>query len=451
MSVKSKELREKRGQIHAQAMEIMKKETITAEDRTRFDAMILEVDTLKGDIDRMERAEATELEMHQTVRPPEAQIGVIGLPEKRAAVAEFRKSLTKHGTKAIDKVRPETRVIIEELNSRYWDALKNYLRLRQGESLSADERAILNGEAQEFRDLGVATGAAGLYTVPTGFVYQLEEAMKWYGSMLQAADVFDTATGQSLPWPTDNDTTNTGEQIDENSVVSSNADMAFGQVIFGAFKYSTKMVKISIELLQDSAFDLESYVRDRFAIRLGRILNNKFTVGVGTTEPKGIVVAASSGVAAAVGSAANTGGSETGATTLGSNDFVELEHSVDVAYRRGAAYMMHDTTLKAVKEILDKYGRPLWKPGISSGDPDMINGYTFFINNDMAAIAASAKSVLFGQLKKYKIRRVKELAILKLSERFAEYAQVAFIGFARYDGNLLDAGTKPVKYLVQHS
>lgn len=81
----------------------------------------------------------------------------------------------------------------------------------------------------------------------------------------------------------------------------------------------------------------------------------------------------------------------------------------------------------------------------------MINGYPYYVNNDMATIGASNKTVLFGQLKKYKIRRVKELSVVKLVERFADYGQIALLGFARYDGNLLDAGTHPVKYLVQHS
>jgi len=268
--------------------------------------------------------------------------------------------------------------------------------------------------------------------------------------MLQSSDVFDTATGTTMPWPSDDDTSTIGEQIDENSQVAG-GDVSFSNVSFGAFKYSTKLVKVSLELLQDSYFDIERLLADAFGKRLGRILNTKFTTGAGTTEPKGIVTAATSGVAAAAGSATNTGGAETGATTIGSNDLTELEHSVDVAYRKGASYMLHDNTLKSLKQILDKYGRPLWAPGLTANTPDTINGYPYFINNDMAAIAPSAKTVLFGDLKKYKVRRVRDLMVLRLSERFADYGQVAFIGFARYDGNLLDAGTHPVKYLVQHS
>jgi HK97 family phage major capsid protein len=187
-------------------------------------------------------------------------------------------------------------------------------------------------------------------------------------------------------------------------------------------------------------------------------------VGVGTTEPNGIVTAtvANQGTAQvwgtgsgvgipliAAGSSTNDGGSETGGTSIGYGDLVNLEHSVDPLYRKGAKFMFHDTTLRYLKTLLDKYGRPLWVPGMTAGAPNTVLTYGYSINNDMAQIAVNAKTVLFGDLSKYLIRRVKELGILRLNERFADYGQVAFIGFARYDGNLLDAGTHPVNYLVQ--
>jgi len=467
MSKRSKELIEKRVKLHADATELLKKgAAMTAEDRANFDKMMADVDSLKDDITREERAEAVEAELRSTTRPQEDPIGAPtnGNPNV-AAVAEYRQVLRRHrcvasnleevfrngSGAALEKISPASRAIVQKLESRWWEAFRNHLMIKpnSGQTLRAEDAAVLAGEAPEYRDLGVGTGSAG-YTIPQGFVYNVETAMKFYGEMLQAGDIMDTATGQDLPWPTQNDTAVSGEQIDENTQVNKQ-DLSFGRAVFKAFKYSTKMIPISMELLQDTAFDLESYVTEQFAIRLGRILNTKFTTGAGTTEPQGIVTGATSGVAAAVGSAGNTGGSETGANTIGTADLTELEYSVDRAYRRGAAYMMHDTTEKYLKELLDKYGRPLWRPGMTSGAPDSINGYSYFINNDMAQLGASNKTVLFGQLKKYKIRRVKELIVLKLVERFADYGQIALLGFARYDGQLLDAGTHPVKYLVQHS
>lgn len=201
---------------------------------------------------------------------------------------------------------------------------------------------------------------------------------------------------------------------------------------------------------------------------MGRILNTKFTLGNGNSaspvEPTGLITAiiancgtptaASGGVAygqplITAGSSTNTGGAETGGTSIGSQDFTDLEHTVDPAYRKESSYQMHDQTLRVVKRLLDKYGHPLWKQTMVAGEPDRLNGYPYWINNDMATIAVNAVTVTFGAHKKYLIRRVKELGVVTLQERFADYGQVAYIGFARYDGNLLDSGTHPVCYLQQ--
>jgi len=427
---KVQELREKRARLHAEAQLLLpaKGQAMRAENKLKFDSLLAEMDTLKAEIDGLEstgdaesRWRTLDEELRQTTRPPEAQIGA-GDPGEE-----------KRYTKAFDGFL-RNGILPNERGSR---------------GISAEDRSVLQARL-ESRDQSVGTDAAGGYLVPTGFSKKLEIALKWYGSMLESSSIMNTDTGQSLPYPTTDDTSTVGEQVAENTQVTT-ADVTVGNITFGAFKYSTKMVRCSLELLQDSYFDIDSFLADQFARRLGRILNTKFTTGAGTTEPKGILTAATSGVAAATGSSGNTGGSETGATSIGTTDLVELEHSVDVSYRKGAAWMMHDSTLKAIKELLDKYGRPLWQPGLTSGAPDTILGYPYYINNDLPTIQASAKTVLFGNLKKYLVRRVMDLRVLRLTERYADYGQVAFLGFARYDGNLLDAGTHPVKYLVQHS
>lgn len=451
---KIRELREKRVKIHADAQEILKKDKITAEDRQKFDAMMGEMDQLKADIDRMELAERNERDLRETTRPPEATIGNpgdSGRPAVNLDDEEQQRSFRKYLERGADGLTQEERNIIAKIIEReqkHRRAFRDYLR---NGLVATDRERGMNPEnrqfMQEFRDMGVGTGSLGGYFVPQGFVYDVEVALKYYGNMLGVARILDTATGQPLPYPTSNDTTVTGEIVGEGQQVST-ADVNIGHIIFGAYKFSTKMVKVSLELLQDSAFDIEAFLKEQFAIRLGRILNTKFTVGAGTTEPTGIMTAATAGPTA-VGSSGNTGGSETGGTSIGYIDVVELEHSIDPLYRRGAKFMMHDSTLKKIKEILDKYGRPLWVPGVATNAPDTILGYEYSINNDMATIAVNADTVAFGPLDKYLIRRVKELGVLRLVERFADYGQVAFIGFARYDGNLLDAGTHPVKYLVQ--
>jgi len=441
-----RELREARAAKVAKAQALLPTNgsPMTPEARQQFDAIFQEVDADLEIITRMERASEADRETRETTRPPEEQPG----PQASAAPSDpdhhaqlVRRWLVRGEDSLTVSERAAMAPFIER-DRKHRIAFRDYLR-NGFQDMKVENRAVL----QEFRDMGVGTGNLGGFFVPQGFVYDIEEALKYYGNMLGVAQIMDTATGNPLPYPTDNDVTNTGALVGEGVQVTT-LDVSIGHIVFGAFKFTTNMVKVSLELLQDSAFDMESYLKNKFAIRLGRILNTKFTVGAGTTEPMGILTAATAGPTA-VGSSANTGGTETGGTSIGYVDLVELEHSLDPLYRRGAKFMFHDNTLRKIKELLDKYGHPLWVPGVATNAPDTILGYPYSINNDMPTIALNAKTVIFGPLDKYLIRRVKELAVLRLVERFADYGQVAFLGFARYDGNLLDAGTHPVKYLVQ--
>jgi HK97 family phage major capsid protein len=426
---KARELREERARKISEARAAWDASQKTKEDEQRLDAALADADKMKAQIEREERLDATELEIRTTGKPPAAIIPVD--PTQTGAANN------------------------EARQKRYREIWARAMRLdgpaEYGfRGITTEDRQVM----QEFRDMGTGGGNAlqgtgGGYFVPVGFVDEVEQAMKWFGDMLRSSTIMTTATGQPLPYPTDNDTGTVGELVGENQPVTT-ADVTIGNLVFNAYKFSTKMVKVSIELMQDSAFDLDGYLKEKFALRLGRILNTKFTTGAGSgsSEPNGIVTAATAGPTA-VGSSGNDGGAGTAANSIGTDDLVELEHSVDKAYRRGSSYMANDSTIKFIKKLKDKYGRPIWLPGIAVNSPDTILDYPYFTNNDMAAIATTNKTVLFGRLDKYLVRRVKDLSVLRLVERFADYGQVAFIGFARYDGNLLDAGTHPVKYLVQ--
>jgi HK97 family phage major capsid protein len=469
-------------------------------------ALVAERDQIIEDNEREARGARYEQETAGTTRPGNDPIG--GAGNSRADhIRIYDAALRRHGVQvlkrngqltfknlALDNVHSDVRSTVEQLNEKFFGAFKRYMcAVATGDPAraQAEDREIVFGRAEEFRgfllggpqvgdqekrDMGIGTLSLGGYFVPKGFVYDVEEALKYYGPMLLTSEIMDTATGQPLPYPTDNDTTIMGELVGEGQQVTEK-DVSLGQVLFGAWKFSSKMVKLSLELMQDSAFDMESYLKKKLAIRIGRIYNNQFTVGTGTNAPNGIVTAvvAACGTPSttpwaavqagfsngygipliAAGAAANDGGAETGGTSIGSQDLDNLEHTVDPLYRRGAAYMFHDQTLRRIKVLLDKYGRPLWKPSVASGEPDRINDYPFFINNDMTPVPAIASAnnntVLFGQLDKYVIRRVKELGIITLRERFADYGQLALIGFSRADGQLLDAGTHPICYLQQAS
>lgn len=464
-------------------------------------ALVAERDQIIADNDREVRLTNLDRELSSTDRPREDRPGNGAGADRATHIQIYDRALQRHGVQVVKRgsrfefrnlgleaVHSDVRATIEDLNRRYFESLKRYWMaylLGDTNRCSADDREIVFGRHEEFRgflttdslndkekrDMGIGTLSLGGYFVPKGFVYDVEEALKYYGPMLVTSEIMDTATGQPLPYPTDNDTTIMGELVGEAQQVSEK-DVSIGQVLFGAWKFSSKMVKLSLELMQDSAFDMESYLKKKLAIRIGRIYNNQFTVGTGTNAPNGIVTAvvAACGTPSATpwtganngygipliasGSSGNDGGAETGGTSIGSQDLDNLEHTVDPLYRRGAGYMWHDQTLRRVKVLLDKYGRPLWKPSVATGEPDRVNDYPYYVNNDMAICPATAQNpapvtVLFGQLDKYVIRRVKELGIITLRERFADYGQLALIGFSRADGQLLDAGTHPVCYLIQ--
>jgi HK97 family phage major capsid protein len=212
---------------------------------------------------------------------------------------------------------------------------------------------------------------------------------------------------------------------------------------------------VSVELLQDSAFNMDNFLADAFAVRFGRGYERDFTIGNGSGVPTGLLTAvlASGAVPViAVGSAANTGGSENGTNSIGTNDLISLEHSVDPSYRRSAKFMLHDNSLKVIKQLLDKFGRPIWVPSLSSGAPSTILGYSYVINQSLpSSVSATKNTVLFGDMSKYVIRKVRDMNVLRLNERYADFGQVGFLAFSRADGNLVDAGTHPVNVLQQHS
>ncbi|MDQ7039783.1 MAG: phage major capsid protein, partial [Rhodothermus sp.] len=191
-------------------------------------------------------------------------------------------------------------------------------------------------------------------------------------------------------------------------------------------------VRVSLQLMQDSAFDLEEFLADIFADRLGRALQDHITNGDGTTQPEGILTAIP---------AAQTVVGATGQTTsVTYDDLVTLIHSVDPAYRSSprAAFMMHDTTLAALRRLKDNSGRPLWQDGLQAGEPPRLLGFRVIVNNTMPQMSASAKSIVFGDFSKYILREVGQgLVVRRLDERYAEYLQTALLGFARYDGRVL--------------
>ena len=218
--------------------------------------------------------------------------------------------------------------------------------------------------------------------------------------------------------------------ISENTQINPVA-LTFGTKQLNAWKYTTDVVLVASELLQDSAIDVETIVRDAMAVRLGRIGNLELTTGtgIGSSMPEGIVSGASNNHAAAA------------AAAITFDDVIETFHSVDPAYRNAPKFWWQfaDSTLKSLRKLKDSYDRYIWKPANVAGDvPATILDKKYWINQAMSAIGASNVSVLIGDHDKYVRRMVNEFQIRRLTERYADYDQVGFIGFARMDGQVLD-------------
>lgn len=343
-------------------------------------------------------------------------------------------------------------------NSAHSKAFRSYLRHGLSE-MDIDGRRLLEaGYRAEYRDMGVGVGggaypsSVGGFFVPVGFVNQIVTALKYTGPMMDGdvVTMVDSATGQPLPWPAADDVDTVGERVAEGSQVTT-ADVGISQIMLGAWMYSTKLVKVSLQLQQDSAFNMEQFLVQTFAERLGRILNSDFTTGLGSAsqQPYGLATAclAHGNLVAAVGSSVNDG-TNAGTNSVGTDDFSNLEHAVNRAYRRGASYMMADSTLKSVQKVKDRYGRPIFVASTVAGEPDTVNGYPMLVNEYLDPLQVGATSppatkntIIFGDLKRYAVRRVRDLSVLVLRERFADYFQLGYLGFARFDGQPLYAGS----------
>jgi len=323
-------------------------------------------------------------------------------------------------------------------------ALRAFLAGGIANMAEADRARMLARQTPDIRNaMSTTTSSEGGYTVATEYWKQLEIAMKAFGGMRAVASQIRTATGATMNFPTTDPTSEVGEIVGQNSAVSG-ADTTFGNITLDVFKYSSKKIALPFELVQDSFIDIEAYIQTLLAMRLGRITNTHYTVGNGTTQPKGLVTAAGSGKVGATGQT----------TTVTYDDLVDLEHSVDPAYRNqpGVGYMMHDSSVKVLRKIKDSQNRPIFVPGyeanamINGGAPDTLMGRPIYINQDIATMAANAKSILFGQLSKYVIRDVMDLTVFRMTDSaFTLNGQVGFVAFMRSGGNLIDVGGA-VKY-----
>lgn len=315
-------------------------------------------------------------------------------------------------------------------------AYETYLR-KMSNRLTADEvQAIRN-------TMSTSTGSEGGFTVQPIVAATLIEALKDFGAMRRVAERLVTGSGADLSFPATDGTSEEGEIIAQN-VTATDLDVSFSTVPLNTYKFSSKVVTIPFELLQDSSVDVVGLVNRRLRERIGRIQNRMFTTGTGTGQPFGIAVAAG------VGKTGTTGQT----TSVIYDDLVDLVDSIDPAYQVEALkWMFNQTVRRTVRKLKDTTGRPIWTPaydeGISAKTPDLLLGYPVEINNHMPTPAANAKSISFGDHSKYTVRDAMELTMFRFEDSaYIKKGQIGFLAWARAGGNLTDANS--VK-LYQHS
>ncbi len=427
----SKQLREQRADLHNKATAILtrasgEKRNLTAEERQEFDRYHAEIESLRGDIERVERQDSLDKELatNAAKNPP--------VEDRRAPTGELTEEYRELGLRTWLLRGSRAKVTAEgvEAAERCGYDMSN---------IDADFRFVKRapktlGEARALTTTTAASG--GAIIAPTSFVREIESALLAYSSMRELATVIRTDKGETITLPTAKDTNNKGEILKESGDVNT-ADPTFALVSFAAYTYSSKMIQLPFQLLQDSDFPLEPFLGDKLAERIARIQQDHFTTGHGASQPQGVATAAAVGVTAA------------SATAVTYAELLALKHSVDPAYRANARFMANDSTILKLKQLTDSTGRPLWATAIAAGAPDTIDGSPFVVNQSMASMTTGQRSILFGNFSKYFIRDVTGFQVQRLNERYADKGQVAFLLFARCDAGLVDAGSNPIKCLVQ--
>ena len=400
----TQELREQRAQIWEQMQEVVNRaeregRPLNEEDKAVYDRLESDLDGKGEEIARAEK--------HLTIANAMSSFGP-----------------------APSEVDPEP--VGKDGSELYASAFNSWMR-RGPQALDAEQAQALRGGFTDIQNAaGTTSGGAGGYLVPAGFRTKLIEAVKSVAAMRQVAEVITTETGNTLPWPTVDDTANEGVLIGEN-VQNTEQDFTFGTNQLEAYMYSSTIVRVSFQLLQDSAFDLDTWLAKALGQRIGRIQARHFTVGAGSTEPDGIATSATAGVTGTTGQT----------LTVGYDDLMGLAESIDPAYIEGGNcnWMMSQDARKMVRKIKDNQDRPLWEPSLAKGAPDSLLGHGVVLNNYVPVPAANAKSILFGDFREaYVIRDASDVALLRLTERYADYFQVGFVAFQRSDGTMQNAG-----------
>lgn len=382
------ELREKRAKAWEAAKAFLDSKRgndglLSAEDTTAYEKMETDVVALGKEIDRLERQAAIDLELSKPLTAPIAGKPGTQVPEEKTGRAS------------------------NEYKKAFWNVMRS----------KAPHYDVLNA-------LQIGTDSEGGYLVPDEFERTLIQSLEEENIFRSLAKIIQTSSGdRKIPVVS---TKGTAAWLDEEEAYTESDD-AFGQTSIGAFKLGT-LIKVSEELLNDSVFNLESYIATEFARRIGAKEEEAFFIGDADGKPTGIFAA--------------TGGAQLGVTAAGTaaitvDEVIDLFYSLKSPYRKKAVFVMNDSTVKAIRKLKDGQGQYLWQPSLTAGAPDAILNRPVHTSSYVPSLGAAAKTIAFGDFGYYWVADRQGRSFKRLNELFAATGQVGFMATQRVDGKLI--------------
>lgn len=382
------ELREKRAKLWESAKAFLDarrddKGLVSVEDTATYERMEQDVVDLGKEIDRLEKQAVLDLELSKPTSTPLSNKPNNGMGE------------TKEGRAS------------DEYKKAFWNVMRTK-----------------NPKSDVFNSLSIGDDTEGGYLVPDEFERTLIQTLEEENIFRKLAKVIQTSSGdKKIPVVV---TKGTASWLDEGEEYEE-SDSVFGQTSIGAYKLGT-MIKVSDELLNDSIFNIESYISTEFARRIGAKEEEAFLVGDGIGKPTGIFNA--------------TGGAELGitagsATAITADEIIDLVYSLKAPYRKNASFIMNDATIKAIRKLKDGQGQYLWQPSLTAGTPDTLLNRPVYTSAYAPILEAGAKTIAFGDFGYYWIADRQGRSFKRLNELFATSGQVGFLGSQRVDGKLI--------------
>lgn len=381
------EMRQKRSDIWDKAKDFLDTHTdengiMSAEDTVQYERMEQEVVDLGHAIERMERAEQMDRMLNEPVNQPLA-----GKPDRGNFDA-------KKGVKS------------EAYKTAFWNQM----------------RGRSNYEVRNA--LQVGTLSEGGYLCPDEFERQLIQALEEENVMRGLVHVMSTTSGdRKIPLVISK---GTASWIEEEAQIPESDD-TFGQITLSAHKVGC-MIKISEELMHDSAFDIGAYIAHEFARRVGAAEEDAIINGDGNHKPTGLLH--------------DTLGAQLGVTTAGAaaitaDEIIDLQHSLKSGYRRKGVFIMNDATISLLRKLKDGNGHYLWQPNVLYGQPDQLLNTRVITSSYMPLPTAGNKAILYGDFDYYWLADREGRSLARLNELYAATDQIGFKITQRVDGRLI--------------